>query len=215
MRILAVSDQVVADLSGPAIKQQFGDVALVLACGDLPLNYLESIVTRLNVPLLYVLGNHDQGIYTPGGQFKELPAGCTNVDERVVLVKGLLVGGLEGSMRYNEEKHQFTEWDMRRKAWHMLPALWANRLRYGRFLDILITHAPPYGVHDGEDLPHVGFRTFCWLMRHARPRYLIHGHQHIYQPETEVRTTYRHTEVVNAYGCQVVDWPPAVPLREG
>jgi len=38
---------------------RFGDVELVLSCGDLPYYYLEYIVSMLNVPLLYVHGNHD------------------------------------------------------------------------------------------------------------------------------------------------------------
>jgi len=207
IKILTISDKVVESLYSEAIKQRFGDVDLVLACGDLPPYYLEFIVTVLNVPLLYVFGNHDQGIYTSGGQFKHEPMGGINVDERVVEVKGLLIGGLEGSVRYSGQgNHQYTEQDMRWKALRMVPALWWNRLRYGRFLDILITHAPPYRIHDGTDLCHTGFKTFLRLMDIYRPRYLIHGHQHVYSPHTTIRTTYRHTQVVNTYGYQVIHY---------
>lgn len=207
MQILTVSDKVVESIYSEAIKRRFGDVDLVLGCGDLPPNYLEFIVTMLSVPLLYVFGNHDQGIYTANGKFKYAPTGCINMDERVVEVKGLLIGGLEGSMRYSGRgKHQYTEQDMRWKALRMAPALWLNRLRYGRFLDILITHAPPYGIHDGTDLCHTGFKTFLRMMDTYRPRYLIHGHQHVYSPHTTIRTTYRDTQVINTYGYQVIQW---------
>jgi Icc-related predicted phosphoesterase len=207
MKILTISDKVVESIYSPAIKQRFGDVGLALACGDLPLYYLEFIVTMLNVPLLYVFGNHDQGIYTSSGQFQQAPMGGINVDERVVKVQGLLIGGLEGSMRYSDRgDHQYTEGDMLWKALQMTPALWWNRLRYERFLDILITHASPYGIHDGTDLCHTGFKTFLRLMDIYRPRYLIHGHQHVYSPHTTTRTTYRHTQVVNTYGYQVIHW---------
>jgi Icc-related predicted phosphoesterase len=210
MKILAISDWVVETIYSEAIKQRFGDVNLVLACGDLPPYYLEFIVTMLNVPLLYVFGNHDQGVFTSDGNFKYAPTGCINVDERVVKVKGLLIGGLEGSMRYSDRgSHQYTEGDMRWKALRMAPALWWNRLRYGRFLDILITHAPPYRIHDGTDLCHTGFKTFSRMMDIYRPRYLIHGHQHVYSPHTTIRTTYRHTQVVNTYGYQVIHWRDA------
>jgi len=212
MKILAVSDRVVEEIYSAAIEQQFGDVDLVLACGDLPTRYLEFIAARLDVPLLYVFGNHDQGIFTSNGQFKSAPAGCIDVDERVVEVQGLLIGGLEGSMCYNDQgEHQYTDWDMQQKAFHMTPSLWGNRLRHGRFLDILITHAPPYQIHDGTDLCHTGFRAFRWVMEFYRPRYLIHGHQHVYDPDSPVRTTYRHTQVVNAYRYQVIDWSEANP----
>jgi len=207
MKILSISDRVMETVYSTSIKQRFGDVGLVLACGDLPPHYLEFIVTMLNVPLLYVCGNHDQGVFSSGGIFQYAPKGCINVDERVVKVKGLLIGGLEGSMRYNaQDHHQYTEWDMRWKALRMTPALWWNRLRYGRFLDILITHAPPYRIHDGTDRCHTGFYTFLRLMETYRPRYLIHGHQHIYGPQTITRTMYRHTQVVNTYGYQIINW---------
>jgi Icc-related predicted phosphoesterase len=207
MKILTISDKVIESIYSEAIKQRFGDVDLVLGCGDLPPTYLEFIVTMLNVPLLYVFGNHDQGIFTSNGKFLYAPTGCINVDERVVEVKGLLIGGLEGSMRYSGRgSHQYTDQDMRWKALRMAPALWQNRLRYGRFLDILITHAPPYGIHDGADLCHTGFETFLRLMDTYRPRYLIHGHQHVYTPNTTIRTTYQHTQVVNTYGYQVIHW---------
>jgi Icc-related predicted phosphoesterase len=209
-KILTISDKIVNSIYSPAIKQRFGDVDLVLACGDLPPNYLEFIVTMLGVPLLYVFGNHDQGIHTANGRFIQAPRGCTNVDERVVKVKGLLIGGLEGSMRYSGRgSHQYTEQDMRWKALRMAPALWLNRLRYGRFLDILITHAPPYGIHDGTDLCHTGFKTFLRMMDIYRPRCLIHGHQHVYNTHTTIRTTFHHTQVVNTYRYQVIEWSNA------
>ena len=209
-KILTISDKVVESIYSPAIKQRFGDVDLVLACGDLRPNYLEFIVSMLDVPLLYVFGNHDQGVHTANGRFIHAPMGCTNVDKRVVEVKGLLIGGLEGSMRYSGQgSHQYTEQDMRWKALRMTPSLWWNRLRHGRFLDILITHAPPYGIHDGTDLCHTGFKTFLLMMSIYRLRYLIHGHVHVYGPHTVIRTTYHDTQVVNTYGYQVIDWNEA------
>ncbi len=205
MKILTVSDKVIESIYSEAIEQRFGDVDLVLACGDLPPYYLEFIVSMLNAPLLYVFGNHDQGIHTADGKFKYAPTGCINVDERVVQVKGLLIGGLEGSMRYSGRgSYQYTERDMQLKALRMAPALWWNRLRHGRFLDILITHAPPYGIHDDTDLCHTGFKTLLRMMKTYRPRYLIHGHVHVYSPHTTTRTTYHRTQVVNTYGYRVI-----------
>ncbi len=206
MRILAVSDRVVEPLTTTAIVEYCGRVDLVLACGDLPPAYLEAIRERLSVPLLYVLGNHDQGVHTADGTFRDGPVGGTHVDGRVVEVRGVLIAGLDGSMRYSPRgRHQYTEGEMRRKVLALTPALWLNRLRHGRFLDILITHAPPYGIHDGDDLCHTGFRAFRRLMERYRPRYLIHGHQHIYSPSGVVRTRYRETEVINAYGHQIIE----------
>ncbi len=212
IKILAVSDRVDETIYSPAIEELYGGVDLVLSCGDLPLRYLEYIVTKLDVPLLYVLGNHDQGVFTSNGQFKAEAEGCTNVDGRIMEVKGLLIGGLEGSMYYSQDAtHQYSEWDMQRRAMRMLPALWTNKLRHGRFLDILITHAPPYRIHDDLDPCHTGFQTFRWLMETYHPRYLVHGHQHLYGSNEAIRTTYHQTEVVNAYGCQLIELDRETP----
>jgi len=207
MKILAVSDHVVEMLYSPAIAGRFSDVDLVLSCGDLPARYLEYIKTMLGVPLLYVFGNHDLGVHTADGRFELEPQGCLNIDGRVVEVKGLLIGGLEGSMFYSERAaYQYTEQQMRRKVWTMLPALLWNRLHYGRFLDILVTHAPPYRIHDAADPCHTGFKTFLWLIETFRPRYLIHGHVHVYGTGVAVSTRYQQTRVINAYNYQVIDW---------
>jgi Icc-related predicted phosphoesterase len=72
-------------------------------------------------------------------------------------------------------------------------------------LDILITHAPPFGIHDGTDRCHTGFKTFLRMMDAYRPRYLIHGHMHVYSPNTTIRTMYHHTQVLNTYGYQVIE----------
>jgi len=80
-----------------------------------------------------------------------------------------------------------------------------NRVLHGRYLDILITHSPPFGIHDGEDLPHRGFKALLGFMTVFRPRYLLHGHKHIYGPEPS-RTRYLDTEVINVYPFRVIEW---------
>ena len=213
MKILAISDHVDERIYSPAVVDRFGDVDLVLSCGDLPLYYLEYVVTLLRVPLLYVNGNHTPVIETSySGEEKREPGGCESVDERVLMVNGLAIGGLEGSLRYTPQgRYQYTEWQMRRKMWRMAPRLWLNRLRHGRYLDVLITHAPPFGIHDADDLCHTGFRAFLSFMNHYRPRYLIHGHIHLYNPSDTRVTRYGATMVLNAYGFQVLEIDPYNP----
>ncbi|MFQ6057331.1 MAG: metallophosphoesterase [Anaerolineae bacterium] len=207
MKILAVSDRVEESIYSLNLKDRFGDVELILSCGDLPFYYLEYIVSLLNVPLCYVKGNHSPLIeYTSYGQARTAPLGCLDVDSKIVEVHGLLIGGLEGSMRYQPHgQFQYTESQMRAKVWRMTPRLWLNRLQQGRYLDILITHAPPRGIHDREDLCHTGFRAFLTFMDRYKPRYLIHGHSHIYHGQESRMTRYGETTVVNAYGHQVLE----------
>jgi Icc-related predicted phosphoesterase len=133
-----------------------------------------------------------------------------NIDGHVVEYQGLLIAGLEGSMRYNANPYfQYTEQEMARKVWALLPGLLMNRIRHGRYLDILITHAPPYGIHDGQDRCHQGFRAFVSFMERFRPRYLIHGHVHVYHPHQTVETVFGETTVINTYGYRLLD------IREG
>jgi Icc-related predicted phosphoesterase len=203
MRVLSVSDVVVDALYGAALAQVARGVDLILSCGDLPADYLEYIVSMLNVPLYYVMGNHGGS-----GGAKTFPDGGENVDMRVVEYRGLLIAGLEGSMRYNNRpEFQYTENEMRAKVAALTPALIRNRVQYGRYLDVLITHAAPYRIHDGTDLPHVGFKVFTWFIDQYKPRYHLHGHVHVYDNREETLTTRGGTTIINTYGYRIIEIP--------
>ncbi len=231
MKILAISDEVVEFLYSPRIKEQYADVDLVLGCGDLPFYYLEFIVTVLNVPLPYVPGNHDRAAqYHADGRVVSAAEGCELLDGRVAAIEPrrlpqrgaaaaagatgprrppLLLAGLGGSMRYNAEgTHQHTEGEMWARAMGLVPGLLANRARYGRYLDILITHAPPRGIHDAPDLAHTGFQTFCWLLDHFKPRLMLHGHSHVYRSDVVTTTRYKSTLIMNVYPYRLIEWEP-------
>ncbi len=205
MKVLVVSDEVRPEIYHERLAERLPDVELVLSCGDLPFYYLEYIVTVLNVPLVYVFGNHDHVLLTEWGQEIRAPRGCINAGGRVVEVKGLLIGGLEGSFRYRPHApRQYTEREMRWQIARMEPKLLLNRLTRGRYLDILLAHAPPWGIHDAGDLPHRGFKGFLRFMERYRPRYLIHGHTHPATADT-APVRYRETEVIHVHGYKVLD----------
>jgi Icc-related predicted phosphoesterase len=230
VKILAISDEVVDFIYSPQIKDKYADVDLVLGCGDLPFYYLEYIVTLLDVPLYYVPGNHDRREqYLADGRVVHRAEGCEGLDRRALAVPAvslaslrrrdttpvksaprLLLAGLGGSLRYNRDPgHQYTETEMLGRAVSLAPRLAANRLRYGRYLDILVTHAPPRGIHDRDDLAHTGFQSFCRFMDVFQPRLLLHGHSHVYRSDTVTNTRYRGTQVINVYPYRVIDWEPA------
>jgi Icc-related predicted phosphoesterase len=205
MKILAVTDETVERLYSLASSGHFADVELILSCGDLPYSYLEYLVTVLNVPLCYVPGNHDP-VYNPRRNATRAE-GCENVDGRVVRVRGLTVAGLGGSVRYHPQGvNQYSQSEMMRRAWSLMPALWWSRLRHGRGLDVLITHSPPLGIHDDETQAHRGLRAINWLIRWGRPRYHLHGHVHFFRRNlTPSITTLGATKIINVFPYQVIE----------
>ncbi len=207
MKVLAVSDRVVNHLYQAHVKQQFPDVELIIGCGDLPYYYLDFLVSAMDLPLLYVRGNHDAGAqYTSDGQTLQRVLGGTDIHGKVVTRKGLIFAGLEGSMRYRpNDPHMYTESEMRLQVAKIAPRLALNRARYGRSLDVLVTHSPPFGIHDKEDLPHTGFRVFRNFMQMFKPRYLFHGHIHLYRNDEVVKTDFEETCVLNVYPYGVFD----------
>lgn len=216
MRILAISDKVEPILYSPAILDRVGKVDAVISCGDLPFYYIEYIMTMLGRPTFYVFGNHGREVQYSSGkggdwQQSTAPLGAVNLHKRTARTDGLLLAGLEGSMHYNESPGQYTEFEMWWNIIGLLPRLLWNRIRYGRWLDVLVTHSPPYGIHDKADLPHTGFKSFLTFMRWFKPRYLLHGHIHIYRHDEITRTQYGDTEVVNVYPWRILtieDWNP-------
>jgi hypothetical protein len=218
MKILALSDEVVDFIYSPRIKEQYADVDLVLGCGDLPFYYLEFIVTVLNVPLFYVAGNHDKpSQYLSDGRIISRAEGCESLEGMAASARArspdgatgprLLLAGLGGCLRYNQEPHhQYTQGEMAGRALRLAPALMANRLRYGRYLDILVAHAPPRGIHDGADQAHTGFEAFLRFMDVFKPRFLLHGHAHLYRRDTVTVTHYKATDVINVYPYRLIEF---------
>ena len=211
MRVLAVSDKVEPVLYSGAINERIGPVDLIISCGDLPLYYLEYVISMVNRPRYYVFGNHGREVEFHGGNWeaRSTPQGAVNLHATTRREGGLLLAGLEGSIRYNESsKYQYTEQGMWQQIGRMVPRLFYNRLRYGRFLDVLVAHSPPWGIHDQPDPAHQGFRSFLTFMRWFQPRYLLHGHIHLYRLNVTTRTTYHSTEVINVYPFRLLDLEP-------
>ena len=205
MKILAVTDETVERLYTLATNGHFADVELILSCGDLPYPYLEYLVTMLNVPLCYVPGNHDP-VYNPRNEASRAE-GCINVDGRIVRVRGLTIAGLGGSPRYHPNGvNQYSQSEMMIRAWRLAASLLWNHLRHRRELDILITHSPPFGIHDEDTQAHRGLRAINWLIGWAKPRYHLHGHVHFHRHNlTPSITNSGVTQILNVYPYKVIE----------
>lgn len=205
MKILAVSDEVVERLYNLCSNGHFQDVELILGCGDLPYPYLENLISFLNVPLFYVPGNHD-----PTYNIQDSKAhveGGSNLDLKLVRHKKFLIGGLGGCVQYRPDgTNQYTQTDAYLRAFRMYPRLMLNKLNYGRSLDILITHSPPFGIHDDDTQAHQGLKAINWLIRVARPRYHFHGHTHFHRRNLSPSETHSgQTKIINIFPYKVVE----------
>lgn len=217
VRALAVSDEVDVRIHSATLRERMPDIQIVFGCGDLPGSYLEFLVDALNRPLYFVLGNHQEELLRLGIRGKHYePAGCINVGGRVVQDKatGLIIAGLPGSPRYSGGPEQYGELEMMWMILRMTPRLLWNRIRHGRFVDVLITHAPPRDVNDCADRAHRGFVAFRRFLRWFRPTYELHGHVHRYDRSKPGETHFAATTVINVFPCQVLDLTvPALERR--
>jgi len=220
--VLAVSDEVddalLADLHAVRPAQ------LIVACGDLPFDYLGHLMNRLDVPLVFVPGNHDPDIsgYRTSRAGLPLraglparapwPDGAISAERRVVDAAGLRLAGLGGCLRYSPGPNQYTEWQQACRAGALAQRAWWHRVRDGRGVDVLLTHAPPAGAGDGTDPPHRGFHALHRLTHRLQPAVLLHGHVH---PHGAPVGTHRlgRTVVHNVVGRHLLEIEPGAGVR--
>lgn len=207
MKLLAVSDRVLGHLYSSNVRSRYPDIDLLIGCGDVPFYYLEFLVSALDVPLLYVRGNHDTGPqYTVDGRVLTAVQGGIDLHASITECEGLVFAGFEGSMRYRPNAPlMYTESEMRWQVMRLLPRFFWRRIRYGHALDVLVAHSPPFGIHDRPDLAHTGFRVFRDLIRFLKPRFFLHGHIHVYRQDVPRVTKIDQTTVVNVYPYRVLD----------
>ncbi|MDZ7800650.1 MAG: hypothetical protein U5K81_07655 [Trueperaceae bacterium] len=206
MRVLAIADTVSPFVYTPSFPHNLPPFDLVVSAGDMPGYVLEFVATKLTVQPLYVMGNHANGYLRDPQDRLVRPGGCIDVHRRVTMHHGLLVAGFEGSARYKPGPHQFSDAEFSRMVAGMTPRFAWNRFARGRALDLLLTHAPPKGPHEGTDRPHRGIGAFNRLHRWWRPRVHVHGHVHLSGANAPREyVTDEGVRVINAFGFAVFE----------
>ncbi|MGN6676759.1 MAG: metallophosphoesterase family protein [Streptosporangiaceae bacterium] len=224
VRVLAVSDEVDEGLAAGLATGW--PVDLILACGDLPADYLAALINALDVPLIFVPGNHDPdlsgyrqsraGLVTRAG-FPDpppWPSGALSADGRVLDAGGLRVAGLGGCLRYGAGPNQYSERQQARRAMRLRYRVGRRSRRDHRPVDVLLTHAPPRGAGDADDLPHRGFSCYHRLVADLAPAALLHGHVH---PRGSWQRMSGPTTICNVTGWRLLDIGPGsrTPLQDG
>ncbi len=190
MKILTVSDRVEQTLLEQGNSCLPAPPDIILACGDLPPEYLTKLREIYAVPLYFIKGNHDIRYHDSP------PVGCSNIHARIITEQGLRIMGLSGSRWYNGGINQYHEAEMKKT----IRSLWLQLLQI-RKLDIIITHAPPRFINDREDPCHKGFRSFSSLIEKQKPAWFIHGHIHtLFHSPADRISRVCETQVINSYG---------------
>lgn len=211
MKILAIADKESKNLWDFYEPGKLEGIDLIISCGDLNPDYLQFLVTLAHAPVLYVHGNHDD-------KYQDNPPdGCICIEDKIYVHEGVRILGLGGSIRYKMGLHQYEQREMRgrvRKLWF--------QLRKHRGFDILVTHAPAYGVGDGDDRAHQGFEAFVNLLERYRPRYFLHGHVHTnYGRKYQRYNCFEDTLIINAFETHIFEYEteyekelPAIRLKK-
>jgi Icc-related predicted phosphoesterase len=205
VKFLCVAGQIDPYIFNYHVKEHFGGIDAALCAGGVPLEYIDFIASALEKPVFFVPGSHH--FYAEDNEEPK----ATNAGFRCLRLDtgggAVLIAGASGSVRRNGRVLQYTDSALRRRLAALYPALLANKLRYGRYLDIFLTHAPPAGVNDHPGSP--GFPCFRGFIERFSPAFHVHGRIRIFDPKEARVTLHKKTAVVNASGYQVLEFPPA------
>jgi uncharacterized protein len=218
VRVLVIADEEAPDLHHQALRAMAPD--LVLSAGDLPWHYVEYVASSVDASVVFVPGNHDpliervrlgrNGTYTADGLPCDgpRPHGAVNADGRVVEAAGLRIAGLGGCVRYKPGPHQYTQRQYVRRARRLL-----RHARAIGAVDVVLSHAPPLGLGDGDDKPHEGIAALHQVLERLEPSWHLHGHIHPYGQHMPDRWV-GPTRIRNVVPWRVVDVEAKAPPEE-
>lgn len=196
MKILALADKESKFFWDFYEPGKLDGIDLIISCGDLEAHYLSFLATFTHAPVLYVCGNHDHHYE------KTPPDGCICIDNQIYVHEGVRILGLSGSIRYKLGPYQYTQKEMFQKVRKCF-----FQIKKHKGFDILVTHAPAYGVGDGEDHAHEGFEAFLPLLKNYEPRYFLHGHVHMsYGRQFRRHNFYQNTLIINPYETYIFEF---------
>jgi Icc-related predicted phosphoesterase len=181
MNILFIADQKPKRSIKETIQEYAIDIIVTL--GDLDFFDIRDLQSIDTIPKIGVYGNHCSGNY-----FESV--GIKNMHLETFEFQGVTFAGFQGSVRYKPNPYAI--------MYHQEEAL--ALLDQIPKADILISHAPPFGVHDEpDDVTHAGLKVLNEYLERHHPKYHFHGHTYTKIKETLVGTT----KVVYIYADEV------------
>lgn len=184
MKVLAIADKN-PHINFPAVISE-NAADLVITLGDLAREDLLPLEQITNIPKIGIYGNHDSGSYMP-----EL--GIWDMHLKTWDFNGLKFGGFQGCVRYKEDPDaiMYTQEQVEQMMAGFPP------------VDIFISHCPPRGINDEEEIAHQGFNALRTYIDQTPPKVWLHGHTYP-TPETIV-TQHGPTRIEYISGYKLVN----------
>ena len=134
-------------------------VELIITLGDLTREDILQLESITNIPKIGVYGNHDSGMY-----MQDL--GIWDMHLRVWDYNGLKFGGFQGCVRYKENPDaiMYTQNEA------------SQMMKNFPKVDVFISHCPPRGVNDEDEIAHQGFDGLREYLDAQQPSVWLHGH---------------------------------------
>lgn len=142
-------------------------IDLIITLGDLTREDILALANITNIPKIGVYGNHDSGTYMPEMLIWDMHLHTWEFN-------GLTFGGFQGCVRYKENPDaiMYTQ-DEANALMQNFPAV-----------DIFISHCPPRGINDEDEIAHQGFDALRTYLEEKKPKLWLHGHTY---PTEETR----------------------------
>jgi uncharacterized protein len=157
---------------------------VLVSCGDLPDQTIVRAAQRCHCHhTLAVKGNHDSSA--------SFAAPIVDLHLRSQAIEGITFGGFCGAWKYKPRGNYLFEQPEVERALAKFPRV-----------DVFVAHNSPRLIHDRDDEVHLGFTAFNSYIGRMRPRWFLHGHQHL-----NIETTAEGTCIIGTYGHRFVVIP--------
>jgi Icc-related predicted phosphoesterase len=173
---------ILADIDDFHWKHGGGAADVLLSCGDVADQVILEAAQAYACPRIFaVKGNHDTN-----ATFADPIA---DLHLQVCEHGGISFGGLNGSWRYKPRGYFLYDQTEVQGLLATFPPV-----------DVFLSHNSPRGIHDQEDEVHYGFDGLRTYIQRAKPKIVIHGHQHL-NKETKIDQT----RIIGVFGHRVIE----------
>lgn len=161
------------------------NIDLVITLGDLTREDILQLEQVTSIPKIGVYGNHDSGTYMPD-------LGIWDMHLKIWDFEGLRFGGFQGCVRYKDNPQAIMCTQEEALQW---------MTGFPR-VDVFLSHCPPRGINDEEEIAHQGFQALREYIDREQPKLLLHGHT--YPTEENLVTQHGPTRIEYVFEYKIL-----------